>query len=355
MKYTREEIELLKKKYTLSQSAMKNLIDREGNEIMYCAKQFAETFITKRWKWPDKEAFKRGRYFETLAIGGSSSHGKGEDNEPERKIQSKRQMMLEQKGNKKVSTERIEEQAENFKKNAAHKNLTYADYNTQVVVYKVINPEAPIKEWKLFRGEIDWGPVPTKTKTYGRTITLIDLKLSADLSNLFGPYAWANHEYVNKIQSYSYVDMMKNIDLELNDIINPGNNIREALWRCGHKMIEIDNPNLAEAIDVDDISEEEIELLTNMVTTLIDSGNINFIYWIYDFSPRKENLIVPVEVNKTTQLILKETIRKSVNIVEEIIDYYKTNKEFKLNAHPTLCQECHIKDCEVKTDKEFLY
>ena len=81
MKYTEEQIKILKRKYLLSQSGIKEVTDRQGNEIPFCHKKYALTYITKTESKPDRETWKEGRLMEQLMIGGSSSHSKDESNE----------------------------------------------------------------------------------------------------------------------------------------------------------------------------------------------------------------------------------------------------------------------------------
>ena len=353
MKYTKEQAEMLRNKFKLSQSAIKQLLDRESNEVRYCMKQFGNTYILKSDKL-EKEVFNRGNLFEYLAIGQNSSHSDNHANMVlSRKKPNKQQKMLGEKGDMTILEQRIREQGAKCKQTMEDKGWNISEDNTQVVFFKVINPEAPIEQWKIFRGEADIAFIPTNTTSFGRTISIIDLKNTASVSNLFGPYSWANHEYMNKLQSYSYLWAAKDIDFELNDILNPGNNLRKAVISCGYNMIKQDNPNID--IDYDNLSKKEEELLSKMVLDLIDKGHVSFIYYVWENAPAMGNLMVPVEISKDSSYILKESFRKSINIIEEMIGYYNEHGEFREDAHPEVCKDCHIKECKMRDSGEFLY
>ena len=355
MKYTEDQIKILKKKFKTSQSAIKQLVDREGNEIRRCMKLFGNTYILKTDKL-EKEIFRRGNLFEHCAIGFNSSHS--ENNEADIKLErlkpNKRQRLLGHEGNMSITEQRIREQAATCKQVMEDKGWNISKDNTQVVFYRVINPDAPIEEWKIFRGEADIAFIPTNTTSFGETISIVDLKSTGSIANQFGAFAgWGNHQYMNKLQAISYLWAASDIDFELNDILNPGNNLRSAIISCGYNMIKKKNPDID--IDYSNLSKEEELLLSNMVLDLIKKGSLTFVYDVWDWSPNKGHLIVPVEIEKESSFLLRETFRKSNSILEDIFAYYNEHNEFKEEPHPTLCEQCHIKNCKARDSGEFLY
>ena len=357
MKYTDEQKVKILRKHCISQSEIKDLVDRLGNEIFICPAKHAKIYITKEVKQEDKETWKEGRLFEVLAIGGSSTHSKGESNELGRRMPNRILRRLKEKGDMTLKEKRIREQAKKFKKIAKEKDLIYKKDNTQLVIYKRLGFAKNIEDDIIFRGEIDWGPLPTNTMEFGKTITLIDIKHSGNLKSEFGPYAWKVNkgEFVNKIQAYTYLNMIKDIDFELNDILNPDNKIREALTFCGYELFRKANKEIAETIDPDNLSEDESQLFLSQTLKMINEDKISFLYWIWDSSPRKENYTVPVILDATTIAHTKETLRKAKNKIQDIIEYYNRYGKFEEILHPSLCDDCPIENCTKKKSGEFTF
>jgi len=334
---TNEELALLKKKFKISQSFIKQVVDVNDNEKLFCDFQLNEAYITKRQPLPDKEVFQDGKFFESISIE-STAHGNELVLDLERKRPNKRQMALGLKGDKKIKQIRIEEQSKNFKELCKQKDIIVNKNNTQVVIYK---------RWKdvIIRGELDIGFVPIKTKLYGDTISIIDLKLTGNIENKFGEHGWANFEFINKIQAKLYTWLIQDIDLELNDFLNPNNNIRQALQFCGYRLIKKFNPELYETLDFDNLQDEEALLLMDVTRKLISDHKILFIYWVFDHSPSLNNNMFPYPMDKVRYYELDETLRKTVSILRDMQSYVKANGRFRTNVHPDLCNNCWIKNC----------
>ena len=292
----------------LSQSLIKSIIDN-GTEIEFCPNKLYHQYIQKDNKSPTTLPQLRGLFFETMAIGGSAGGNSVYD--LPRKNPTKKMLLKDPnaEGEKRISQLRLEEQAERFRHLAKKKNIIFGDFNTQTAIYKR-HKETGV----IFRGELDIGPTVLKLRS-GIKAAIIDLKSTQNLTNTFGKYSWGNYVNMDKIQAKSYLWLLQDIDFELNDWLNPENNLRE--------------------------------LFSDTLINLVNKGELIFIYWVFDYAPEMNQQMFSYKLNSTDVNDFHETIRKSVRILKEI-----HGNKYPTNAKPSLCSQCHIKDCVDRNDEE---
>jgi hypothetical protein len=345
-KLTEQEKELLKRKFNISQSAIKGLIDAGDNPIIMCPFQWAEKYVFKNKSFKSSEAMMRGNFFESLFIQ-NTAHNNGLTLDLKRKIPNKNQKLLGEKGDKTITQIRIEEQAKVGIELAAQKNIYFNKYNTQVSIYK---------EYKghIIRGEMDMAFIPIKTKSIGDTISIIDLKLTSKIKEKFGPFAWGNFDFMNHLQAKLYTWLIQDIDFELNDYLNPNNNIRKALELCGMELLRKFNPELHKEFSQLEVLPDEVsEVVIDLSLKLIKDHKILFIYWVFDYSPEMNNSMFPYPMDEIRYQELFETLRKAISTISEMKVYYDKNKQFQTNHNPSLCNTCPLTNCPLKKESEF--
>lgn len=275
----------------LSYTAISRVIDN-GEIIDYCPRSIYWTVVNPKYRI-HKPVFDHGIYFESQCIG-YGRDGNSLDDLPRHR----------RTGRKLVTQQRIDEQVMSFKKEAPRRNVIHNEINTQIPIYFRWEEDENI----IIRSHPDILITPFISDTQGKILATIDLKLTADLDNDYGPYQWANPEIRDLTQGilYSY-GIQHRLDFELNDKFNPGNHLRE--------------------------------LFTEEVLMYLNSGAYEFIYWIFDKKPPLENKVVSVVLDPEKLKFLNETIRKAIDIYREIHRLnYPTNPKYEL------CRDCPIKD-----------
>jgi len=286
----------------LSYTAISRVLDN-GDIIDYCPRKIYWTVVNPKYSI-SKKVFAEGNYFESQCIG-YGRDGNSVNDLPRHKTT----------GRKLITQKRIDEQVMTFKKEAARRKLIHNEINTQIPYYFTWEEDPRI----VIRSHPDIILSPFVSDEQGEILSSIDLKLTADLDNDYGPYQWAEPERRDLTQGFLYsYGLLYRLDFELNDKYNPGNHLRE--------------------------------LFTEKVMMYLDSGAYQFIYWIFDHKPPLENKIVSVEMDQEKIKFLNETIRKTLEIYRELHRMnYPTNPKYEL------CRDCPIaKKCKDYTNTQSL-
>jgi len=152
-----------------------------------CPERFRRVWIDEEQKSDSSLAMNKGSFFEYLAIGAGAIHGEDVTDLPRKKItkvQEKAWLVdhddLEGlKGEKYADQIRIEAQAEKFKTLFDPKHKDFLGYKIKSVQVKLESDDG--------EGTIDFA-----CKDANGALWIVDLKLTQDLTNDFGPYQWAD-------------------------------------------------------------------------------------------------------------------------------------------------------------------
>jgi hypothetical protein len=296
------------KKTPLSQSLISRFLYKGEEKELFCPKRTYCIDIAKTHHYRT-ESMLKGSYFETLCIG-SGAGGRKTDDLPRKRLVKARELenkkrvennLPEIKGEKTMDQIRIEQQAQRFKLLSAKYQISIMTENTQVKVkipwHK--NPEI------LLAMEFDIFPTAIITNE-GLKLTIIDIKLTADVNATFGEYCWGAPEYMDLIQAYMY-------HYGARQVIN---------------HVEM-NPHMR-------------ELLTAPAVNLIRSNQLQFYYWVFNYKKELlEDKLIKVVWDSTKEQELHEAIRKTVSLIE----YYE-KLEWPAKPQYKLCKECTVFDCK---------
>lgn len=168
-----------KYKYKASQTSIK---DFEKEET--CPLRWKKQWFEREFKFKASLPMIQGLYFEQLVIGGSAT-----DEEYE--------MPANRDGKKKVAHTRIDEQAEYCKEVLFNKD--FDDYIGKYVGIDI--------EWKEFQYVVDIDNKRIVIDMLGECEegeVVADLKLTADVNNVFGPFAWGKVSNMDLFQQGFY-------------------------------------------------------------------------------------------------------------------------------------------------------
>jgi len=300
--------------FYLNQSSIKNII-KNGNEIIFCPYKFLVSNIIKTYPMPTSLAMLYGKYFESQAIGGVAHGGDivTENDLPRKKVTKKAKKLNPKAiGDFYIAKHRIDAQVKVFKEKAKKYGVIYTPENTQVVVYKRWEKNTNI----ILRGEFDLFPTIIKYKGALR-LAAIDLKLTQDVTNDYGNFCWGDFPSMDHTQAKHYLYLAKDIDFELNDKLNPGNNLRI--------------------------------LFTDKVKEMINNDFMIFFYWIFDYKPESADIFEPYPIDEPHKMTkmdwfdYHETIRKSVAILTDMHE-----KGYPKRPLTELCDKssCHVTSCK---------
>lgn len=249
----------------ISQSIIKEFLTH-GEKREYCPLRAYSHLMVKTHNVTTASQ-EKGNFFETLCIG-SGYDGKETNDLPRKK-----------NGDKTTDQLRIEEQHLRFKALAdQYKVVVVPGVNTQSTIYKRFDDEV------ILEAHMDIYPVtvqlfPDEEPEYA----IIDTKLTSDLKSSFGMFNWNNAASMDHIQAYMYMECATDIDMALND--------------------EMDN-NLEEFI-----KNTNLERMLSITPT--------FMYWVFDYSPRKNVKIIRVSYDATKKAELYQSIRTSKEIIQK--------------------------------------
>lgn len=244
------------------------------------------------------ETLLKGCYFETLCLG-SGVRGQIVDDLPRK-----------QNGNKKVDHERIEMQHLNFMSYCReHDIIIDPQTNVQIPVYKAVEWDDEI----IVKGEMDIFPVVLKTPNNPNVPAIVDLKLTADLSNTFGDYGWGDPTSMDHTQAKMYKYLTQNVDIVLNKAM--GNT----------KLL-----NVMDKFDINNI-------------------NFRFFYWVFEYKATLRSKWIEYVDTPTKRAELKESIRSTRNQINK----YESLGWDKTVPAPENCKTCGVIGCQKRYIKDF--
>lgn len=299
-------IEPIKKEYVLSQSLIKKIIDKNQEEINYCAKKIYNLNILNLYHDETSLSQLKGIFFETLCIGGGAKGQKVYDL-PRKKLSQKKINELKSSGkriigDKTIDQIRIENQVERFNLRTDELQIHIVPgYNTQVRITKRWNDK-----WKI-SGEFDIFPTPIFYEGKSR-LAIIDIKLTMDVNSEFGDFCWGKPQYMDHIQGDMYHYLIRDVDFEL-------------------------NPHLK-------------DVLLDAAQVAIKNNQVVFLYWVFGYKKEplneQEKLIergyFEPDGSNLRQLELKERIRKTISCLER-------DEDTGWSANPTTenCETCPLR------------
>lgn len=290
--------------FYLNQSTIKKFI-KKGSEISHCPRQIYYSYISREFPDPTTDAMLKGKYFESKAIMGTAHGGDLVLDLPRKRVPEKiKKKNPNAIGDKTVAQIRIDEQVEIFKQKAEQYGVVYNEYNTQVKIYKRWHENPKV----ILSGELDIFPTVIKYKE-SWYLTIVDLKLTGSIANTFGDFSWADFDNMDHLQALHYLYLLKDIDFDLNNKINPGNNLRALL------------------------NDKRLEMINN--------DYLLFIYWIFDYKPKLEDMFKPFIMNNFDLQHYYETIRKAIAMLE-----FMHTQKYPPNPNAALCSKCNVKNCE---------
>lgn len=189
----------LQGQFYLSQSLIKNMVDRFGMEAEYCPKNIFHIYIAKDVKRPRTEAMMEGSYGENIILGRGAKNDGDHVSLPKNAVSKK----------PKISQQRIEIQAERFKTlSSIYQISVIPGINVQVPVFKKHGNV-------ILRGILDIFPTPILWEGE-LSLAIIDIKFTADVHSTFGAYSWGDVDSIDYIQGDMYHHLVRDFDLELN-------------------------------------------------------------------------------------------------------------------------------------------
>jgi len=296
------------KKRPLTQSLINRFLYKGEEREQLCPRKIYCIDIAQTHHYRT-ESMLKGSYFETLCIGSGAGGRKTEDLPRKRltkvrdleNIKRKEHGLPEVKGDKTLDQQRIEQQAARFRILSAKHQITILEENTQVRIrvpwHK--NPDIHLS------CEFDIFPTAIMTKD-GLKLTIIDLKLTADVNATYGEYCWGAPEYMDLIQAYMYHycarQLINNVDL---------------------------NPHVK-------------EVLTASAANLIRDNQLQFHYWVFNYKKDTlEDKFILVQWDETKEAELHESIRKCVSLIE-----FNEQMDWPTKPNYKICKECTVFDCK---------
>jgi len=279
-------------KYIINQSLIKKIIDKYQNIIPYCPKYIRDKYLLKILKDTKKSrVIQCGNYMEYIFLGGTAEKGKIPVLERSKTT-----------GKKRIDEIRIELQYEMFQKHIVKYGMSLVkNYNTQIKIYKRFNDDV------IMVGTLDWGVTPFTYPNGDTKLAFIDLKSTGDVTNTFGDFCWGSPEHFDLIQGDYYNDLIRNIDFDLNDKMNPNNNLRE--------------------------------LFTDQVQTIIANDGSIFLYMVYGIG--KDDLAKQFKLIERSYYDLNGGTMRQKDMKERLRKtYIELDFMEKNNWEPMICPNC---------------
>lgn len=300
---------------------------RRGNPIPRCPMHLYSCYLTQEVKGEPSDAMVKGCFLETLCLG-STAREEVVIDLPRKKLTKKQETYntiaaVEGKplviGEKTIDQIRIEEQARRFEQLCREKQMVIVKgINTQNVIYKKI----PGTDW-IGRGTIDAFPVPiVLNKEHILTgvtgnVCLFDLKLTADLlKRTYRGTIWADARTVEWLQLVYYAWLLKDIDFNLNDRINPNNNLRK--------------------------------VITPFHEQLIKDNNLLLYFWVFEYkNANLGNRMIEVTYDPLKEKEMLESVRKAISDLELM-----ESMGFPTEPLYEVCKDCPKRKCPVRDETE---
>lgn len=282
---------------TINQSLIKEFLDRGNEKGNVCPRKIYVKYIYGL-EIEKSDAIKKGLLFEDLCFGTNRNNIK----------------FPRVRGNRKsISEQRIEFQAHLFKETMKERKAVINEMNTQILIYKRWEMEKSI----ILKGTLDVFPTTILDFDTGELgLAIIDTKFTGNIDSSFGKFRWGELDRMDHLQAVMYNYLVRDIDYNLNDRLNPGNNLKE---------------------------------LTSSIKDLLDAGIINFWYYIADDKPNYASKFIKYILKPGDFSDLNESIRKTVNY---LIDFNEDG--WKAQQSPEQCMgngsngifKCPYTDCK---------
>ncbi len=218
-------------------------------------------------------------------------------------------------GRKLTDELRIEQQAQIFKEWKRSVSGTVNETNSQIVIYKEWGPDRSI----LLKGTLDIFPfIHADANTGEMIVSILDLKFTQDIHSTYGKFCWGEPERMDHLQAVYYSNLVRDIDYNLNDKLNPDNILRE---------------------------------LTEPIKHILDTGQCKFKYYVADSKPECNSNVFPYIIKPDDFAEMNESIRKTVFLLRDA-----NENEWPANPNSITCLgnakegvfECPFINCSQK-------
>ena len=201
-------------------------------------------------------------------------------------------------GKKTMITKRIDTQAHIFKEWLRDRDGIVNEENTKVKIYKRWDFDKNV----IISGELDIFPLALKNERNDGPkyiLTILDLKLTQNVKSDYGKFCWGNISRMDHTQAIMYHYLVRDIDYDLNDALNPGNKLR---------------------------------MLTEEIRDYLDAGLCEFRYYVADLQANYSSDVFVYNLKPDDFHQLHEAIRK---IVWKLREYNEA--EWPTNPSSDLC------------------
>lgn len=189
--------------FTLSQSIIKKVINKNGEDIPLCPHQLYKNYLA-----PDRIPMfstlpmKYGNYGEYLILGANAHR-------------EEISLPILNNGKKPIDQIRIEQQAlEYFPRHAMELGISVIkNTNVQIPIYKRYGGI-------ILSGVLDLFPTPILDDNEYK-LAVIDIKFTGDINNTRGDFCWGNPNWIDHIQADLYQWILADIDIDLCKEMNP--------------------------------------------------------------------------------------------------------------------------------------
>ncbi|OGM08863.1 hypothetical protein A2Z67_02540 [Candidatus Woesebacteria bacterium RBG_13_36_22] len=298
----------------------------KGNSKEYCQRYVREVILEKKYKKKTTMPMDEGLYFETLCLGSGRDgqqltdlpRGRLTKEEEREIIIARSEGRIEPKGKMLTSQHRILSQYRRFEiKCATHQISVIKGINTQVKLFKQFKENERV----ILVGDLDLCPTtilfrkPHPKTKHKMNLTTIDLKLTGHIDNTFGKFCYGSPDQLDDTQGKMYHELVRDLDLELNEKYNPGNLLKH--------------------------------LFTEFVQEVISADLYLFYIWVFDYKKEKlDDKFIEIEWDINKRRELYECVRKTVAEVDEVMKGYKTN------PMKETCELCPVTDCKDRYEYE---
>lgn len=171
-----------------------NQFFQKGNEKEYCPRRVFESSILNKYRTPPSLAMLKGSYFETKCIGGGAGDSKVDH------------LPLTLKGKITKDQERIDQQVVVFKMLCEEYGIIISDDKSNIQIKEMKHyAQSNWLDIEVFiTGESDIISPINNYKGFSFDNSIIDLKLTGDLTSTWGDFAWSPKEFINTQQLTVY-------------------------------------------------------------------------------------------------------------------------------------------------------
>lgn len=250
-----------KPKLFISQSLIKEFLHKGNERDLVCTRKVYAKYVLGLRTEPT-EANAKGLCFEDLCCDTDVNHIPLPRHAKTRKLT--------------ISSNRLMVQANIFKEWIRDREGIVNETNSQITIYKRWDKDPNV----ILSGKLDIFPVILLNKETGEyEIVIIDIKYTGNITSNFGKFGWGNVEFMDHTQAIMYLYLVRNIDYDLNDQINPGNVLKE---------------------------------LTALIKNHLDHGSCKFKYYVADDKPSYASDVFNYTLKPGDFNDLHESIRKVV-------------------------------------------